>query len=76
MSISRFKVSWRFDGTEGGTVTIDRASNIIAVRPLRRHRTYALPLAFVAQLVCERIIKAEAQEKRAAAKARRRGLAR
>lgn len=71
MSRASFAVYWRFDGTNQGTVTVDRSAGTFSVRPYRRRRAYELPLAFVAQLVAERIIKAEAAEKRAAAKARR-----
>lgn len=66
MSLARFRIFWRFDGTTEGTVTIDRGSSVLSVRPYHRKRTYDLPLAFVAQLVAERVMKAEAMEKKAA----------
>lgn len=71
MSASHFPVYWRFDGTSQGTVTIDRGSGTFAVRLYRRRRAYELPLAFVAQLIAERVMKAEAREKVAARKAKR-----
>ncbi len=72
MSRALFPVYWRFDRTTQGTVTIDRGAGTFSVRPYRRRRAYELPLAFVAQLVAERIIKSEAREKLAARKAKRR----
>lgn len=63
MSRAKFPVYWRFDGTTQATVVIDRGAGVFSVRPHRRRRTYELPLAFVAQLVATRIIKAEAAEK-------------
>jgi hypothetical protein len=71
---AHFKVYWHFDKTSEGTVTIDRGADTFSVRPHRRHKSYELPLAFVAQIVAERCIKVEAEEKRAARKAKKRGL--
>jgi hypothetical protein len=45
-------------------VLIDRNTGLIAVRPLRRHRTYELPLSAVATFICQSVIRAEAHEKR------------
>ena len=59
MSTARFRVYWNFDGTREATVEIDRVVGTFSVRPHRRRRTYELPLAFIAQLVAERVIKAE-----------------
>jgi hypothetical protein len=70
----RFRVVGTFDlagGLQTATVEVDRASGIISVRPLRRRRVYALPLASVAAMVCNVIIRAELREKRAAKKKRR-----
>ena len=39
------------------TVSIDRDASLFGVRPLRRRRVYLLPLALVAELVCERAMK-------------------
>lgn len=41
------------------TVLIDRAANLIGVRPLRRRRVYWLPLATVADMIVARVIRAE-----------------
>lgn len=68
---ARFTIAWEFDGTKSATVTINRRAGTIEVRPLRRRRTYTLPLADVARLISERIIKAEAAAKRKARRVRR-----
>jgi hypothetical protein len=70
---ARFRILARLDGTrpQGGTVTVERAADMFAVRPLRRRRVYALPLSVVAQMVVERVIKAEIAAKRAEKRARR-----
>lgn len=72
MSKSRFKIFGRFDGASSATVTIDRGSNTISVRPLRRHKEYMLPLADVAESIIWRIVKAEAAAKLKAKKEARR----
>lgn len=71
MSTARFRVFGEFDHVHEATVVIDRNAGVFSVRPLRRRRTYELPLAFVARVVMERIIKAEAAEKRAARRKKR-----
>jgi hypothetical protein len=59
-----------------GTVTIDQAGTFI-VRPLRRRRVYALPLAAVADMVVKRVVQAEVfQQRLARAGAKRAGRAR
>mgnify|MGYP001564365114 CR=1 FL=1 len=78
MRRARLRVIGRFDAasrTQEATVEIDRAALLFSVRPLRRRRTYVLPLATVAEIVCQRIIKAEVAE-RLAAKRRRKGRGR
>lgn len=60
---ARFKVYGRMDGAPSATVEIDRASDLITVRPLRRRKTYTLPLASVAEMVIWRFARAEAAEK-------------
>lgn len=65
----RFRVVGRLDAAsrvQEGTVTISRTAGTFAVRPLRRRREYLLPLSTVADLVCQRILKAELAERRAA----------
>jgi hypothetical protein len=70
MSTALFRVYGRFNGTDTATVTINRASGIISVRPLRRRRAYELPLAWAAEAVMWHILKAEAAERRAAKRKR------
>jgi hypothetical protein len=68
-----FRVSAELDGrgrfTEA-TVTVHRGALVLEVRPLRRRRSYELPLAEVAAMVYQRIIRAEVA---AARKAKRGG---
>lgn len=75
MSVARFRVVGRLDMASRptvGTVTIDRGASLFSVRPLRRHRTYTLPLDVVAGMVVRALIMAEVREKRAAKKKARR----
>lgn len=71
---SHFSVLARLDGvrTQRGTVTVERSVDLFVVRPLRRRRTYEMPLSIVAQMVVERVIRKELAEKKAAKKAARR----
>jgi len=64
MTTAKFQVDWSFDGTDSVTVFINREAGTFTVRPYRRHQSYELPLAFVAQIVAERVIKAEVLKKR------------
>ena len=66
MSKAKFRVYGMLDGPrpQEGTVTIDRVTGIISVRPLHRRRTFDLPLSTVADLIVSKICKAEAAEKR------------
>jgi len=73
---SRFKVVGTFDiagGLQTATVEIDRVAGLFSVRPLRRRKTYVLPLSTVAAMVCRQIILAEHREKRAAKAAKKKG---
>lgn len=67
MKAAHFRVVGRLDQagriTEG-TVSIDRGAGLFTVRPLRRHRTYELPLSTVADMVIARILRAEVFAKR------------
>lgn len=67
-SLACFRVVGRLDTVrlQEGTVTVNRASGLIAVRPLRRRREFVLPLSAVAEMVVAKVIKAEVAEKRAA----------
>ena len=61
---ARFRVVGLLDmagsATEG-TVTIE--DGLFTVRPLRRHKTYTLPLSTVADIVCQRMVRAELLQK-------------
>lgn len=73
---ARFRVIGRLDragGVTTGTVTIDRATGILEVRPLRRRRVYQMPLAVVADMVVRTLVVAELRERRAARAKRRKG---
>lgn len=83
--LAHFKTIAKTDGPchTSATVTIDRASELISVRPRKRRRTYTLPLSAVAEMIVYRVIRAEVliarKEKAAAHKAdrgSRRGAAR
>ena len=66
--IARFRVSGRLDRASvasEGTVSIDRATGIVEVRPLRRRKTYQMPLAEVARWIVEVNVRAEVAEKKA-----------
>jgi hypothetical protein len=79
VSVARFRVVGRLDlasRVTTGTVTIDRGAGLFSVRPLRRHREYVLPLSTVADLVVQKIVAAEAREKRALKAARRKSRGR
>lgn len=70
---SRFRIIGRLDNAsriQDGTVTISRSSGTFSVRPLRRRREYVLPLSTVAEIVCQRILRAELAERKAAERAR------
>ena len=71
---AKFRVFGRFDGrAKEATVTIDRLTNLIAVRPLHRRRTYELPLAAIAQMIVYKVVVAELAEKKHRRKNVRRG---
>lgn len=66
---AHFRVVGRLDNAArvvAGTVTIDRSTGLFAVRPLRRRRVYELPLSTVADMVCARMLRAEAFAQRLA----------
>lgn len=69
----RFRVVAKLDRgvPQEGTVEIDRDSGLVSVRPLRRRRTYVLPLSRVAAFVVHAIVRAEVAERRAARRRRR-----
>ena len=73
-----FQVFERLDRAstgQRGTLTIDRESGLCEVRPYRRRVVYALPLSYVAHLICRHMIWRKLADDRAAkvkAKPRRR----
>jgi hypothetical protein len=74
MSIAKFKVHGSLDrggGSRAGTVTIDRSAGTFKVRPLRSRREYVASLSTVADIIVEKIIKAEVREKQKEKKLRR-----
>jgi hypothetical protein len=79
MSIARFRVYGRMDragGGKAGTVEIDRGAETFAVRPHRSRRAYTVSLSLVADIVIEKILKAEVREKEAAKKKKAAGRGR
>jgi hypothetical protein len=74
--IARFPVTGTLDyggGRHQGTVLIDRQNGDFSVRPKGRRRLYTMPLATVATMVCEAIVRSELAEKKALKKAKRAG---
>lgn len=75
MSRATFRVFGSLDSAgraTNGTVTIDRAAGLFSVRPYRRRRTYVLPLADVATMVCRNILRIEVAERKKAKRDARR----
>lgn len=71
---ARARVVGRFDRafpTEA-TVEIDRTAGLITVRPLRKRRSYTLPLASAAEFVVHTVIRAEVREKQTSTRKPRR----
>lgn len=73
---SHFRVVGRLDSAarvQTGTITIDGL--LFSVRPLRRRRSYDLPLSLVADMVVQRVLRTETfrarMEKAKSKKARR-----
>lgn len=76
MAKTHFRVVGRLDHAakvQTATVTIHRGTGIFSVRPLRRHRTYDLPLDTVAEMVVARVIRAEDFTKRLEKAKRKKG---
>ncbi len=77
MTVAKFKVfggGGKYNGANEATVTIDRANNLVQVRPKRRRKQYEMRLEDLAEIVVWRCIKAELNEKKKAKKAKRLGL--
>jgi hypothetical protein len=69
---ARVRILGRFDGAAAATVTITGgAEPLIMVRPLRRRRSFTLPLVDVARGVIFDVTRAELTQKRRAVKGRR-----
>ena len=60
-SRARFRVLAQIErgGRRPATITIDRRSGLLSVRPLRSRREYVLPLSTVAEIVAAKVLKAE-----------------
>lgn len=72
MSVAKFRVFGRnYDGPREATVEIDRGPGIFKVRPLRRRKTFELPLSYVAEMVMWSVLRADAREKNALKRAKR-----
>jgi hypothetical protein len=57
MSTAHFKVKGKLDGAGGmheGTLSIDRETGYVTVRPKGCRSTYAIPIGELATLVCQR----------------------
>jgi hypothetical protein len=59
MAKSKFVVEGDFNHSKKATVTIDRGTGVMTVRPLHQRVTYALPLSDVALRVMWACIRAE-----------------
>lgn len=75
MGIARFRVCAQLDsagGLQEGTVTIDRESGLVEIRPLRGRRIYRTTLAMMATAACRTIIYNEVMEQKSQKKRARR----
>ncbi len=70
---ARFRVTFvrPLDGATEATVTIERSRGLMAIRLLRRRRSYEVPLAVVAEWIVWRLTKVEAAERARAKRAAR-----
>jgi hypothetical protein len=69
--LARFKIYGRFNGASAATVTIDRSTDIVTVRPLRRRKTYEMTLGGIAEMIIYKVIQQEIREKNKDKKKRR-----
>jgi hypothetical protein len=68
----RARLVGRFDGAAAATVTITAGPDpLLEVRPLRRHRSFSLPLAVVARGVIFDVVRAELRAARRESRGRR-----
>lgn len=65
--VAHYRVVGTFDmasAAQVATVDIDRDVGTFAVRPYKKRKTYELPLAYVAAMVCRAVIASEVRKKR------------
>lgn len=55
---AHFEIIGRLNGSQGGSMTIDKHSTV-TVRPKGERREYSLPLLTVADMVVSRVVKNE-----------------
>lgn len=68
----RVRIAGRFDGAAAATVTITGGADpLLEVRPLRRRRSFALPLEVVARGVIFDVVRAELRAARRESRGRR-----
>jgi hypothetical protein len=75
MSVAKFTVQAQLDGAGGakkGTVSIDRTTGLVTVRPSRSRSTYTAKLADIADLIVKKALMAGAAEMFSPKKAARR----
>jgi hypothetical protein len=76
VTVARFRTAARLELASQiteATVTIDRESGVVSVRPLRRRRAYIMPLSDVAAWIVRTTIRQELGAKLAARNSRRQG---
>jgi hypothetical protein len=75
LRVARFRVhGGKSYVVEGASVIVDRALQLVTVRPFRARKSYTLPLWALADFVVYRCVKAELAEKAREKKARRRRI--
>lgn len=74
--VATFGLVGPLNGSQGGTLKVERATGLVHVRAKRQRRVFTLPLETVARIVIERTVKAEIAQARAARVAARKGRSR
>lgn len=75
MSVAKFRLTGRFDGAAGATLEIDRKTQLVTVRPLRRRAAAGpVPLEVLANVVISMDAKAKAAERAVRSRKVKRGL--
>jgi hypothetical protein len=68
----KVRLAGRFDGAAAATITITGGPDpLVEVRPLRRRRSFALPLVDVARGVIFDVVRAELRARRRESRGRR-----